>query len=298
MVLYLKKSFLFSFLHFKMQVTPTLLCNFNNHKTVYFIIINATNPNRYLNSLCFFILFCTPCSCDGCLKTGVAGGIIQPSAGTSVGGAGVPAPSGVGPTGQGQPVAPGVQQPGGVGVGTGVKPPKPYLPGAGVGVVPGGAGYPYGGTYGVPYGAGTGPGAGTGVGTLPGAKPLKPPVAGGAGIPLATGGFQGGLTYPSAGGLGGAGGGVKPPKPGVPGYGNLGGGGGYQPGAVPVVPGYRGGFPQQYYPGGYVPAPLTPQQAKAAKYGPLQGFLGGAGGGGGFRGGVAGCQGKYCGRRK
>ncbi|MED6285503.1 hypothetical protein CHARACLAT_029976, partial [Characodon lateralis] len=51
----------------------------------------------------------------------------------------------------------------------------------------------------------------------------------------------------------------------------------------------------------YAPAPLTPQQAKAAKYGALQGFLGGGGGGGGggfYRGGVAGCQGKYCGRRK
>ncbi|XP_045887528.1 elastin-like isoform X4 [Micropterus dolomieu] len=121
---------------------------------------------------------------------------------------------------------------------------------------------------------------------------------GGAGIPLAAGGYQGGLTYPSAVGLGGAGGGAKAPKPG---YGNLGGGIGYQPGGVPVVPGYGGGYPQQYYQGGYVPAPLTPQQAKAAKYGPLQGFLGGAGGGGGggvYRGGVAGCQGKYCGRRK
>ncbi|XP_045887529.1 glycine-rich cell wall structural protein 1.8-like isoform X5 [Micropterus dolomieu] len=120
---------------------------------------------------------------------------------------------------------------------------------------------------------------------------------GGAGIPLAAGGYQGGywpyhhgygqggLTYPSAVGLGGAGGGAKAPKP----------------GGVPVVPGYGGGYPQQYYQGGYVPAPLTPQQAKAAKYGPLQGFLGGAGGGGGggvYRGGVAGCQGKYCGRRK
>ncbi|MEQ2288835.1 hypothetical protein AMECASPLE_026823, partial [Ameca splendens] len=146
-------------------------------------------------------------------------------------------------------------------------------------------------------------------------------------------------------GQGGAGAGVKPPKPG---YGNLGGGGVYQPGGVGtglgpgglgvvpgggqypaaakaakygvgpggvqtgVVPGYGGGYPQQYYPGvqsgvgpgvqtgQYAPAPLTPQQAKAAKYGALQGFLGGGGGGGGgfYRGGVAGCQGKYCGRRK
>lgn len=210
----------------------------------------------------------------------VAGGIIQPSAGTGVGGAGVVLPSGVGPTGQGQPVATGVQQPGGVGVGTAGKPPKPILP--------------------VPYGAGVVPG--TGPGTLPGAKPLKPPGVGGAGIPLAAGGGyspyhhgygQGGLTYPGAAGLGGAGAGAKPPKPG---YGSLGVGGGFQPGAAPVVPGYGGGYPQQYYPGGYVPAPLTPQQAKAAKYGPLQGFLGGAGGV--PRGGVAGCQGKYCGRRK
>ncbi|XP_045887530.1 shematrin-like protein 2 isoform X6 [Micropterus dolomieu] len=110
---------------------------------------------------------------------------------------------------------------------------------------------------------------------------------GGAGIPLAAGGYQGGY-WPYHHGYG-------------QGYGNLGGGIGYQPGGVPVVPGYGGGYPQQYYQGGYVPAPLTPQQAKAAKYGPLQGFLGGAGGGGGggvYRGGVAGCQGKYCGRRK
>ncbi|XP_070762143.1 elastin-like [Enoplosus armatus] len=159
----------------------------------------------------------------------------------------------------------------------------------------------------VPYGVGTGvrPGAGT----LPGAKPPVGGVGGGAGIPLAAGGYQGGyrpyhhgygqggLTYPSAVGLGGAGAGAKAPKPG---YGNLGGGGGYQPGGIPVAPGYGGGYPQQYFQGGYVPAPLTPQQAKAAKYGPLQAFLGGAAGGGGgvYRGGVAGCQGKYCGRRK
>ncbi|CAN9511344.1 unnamed protein product [Ophioblennius macclurei] len=202
------------------------------------------------------------------------------------------------------------------GVSTGVKAPKPVVPGVGVG--PGAGGYPYGG-YGVPYGAGTGPGAGT----LPGAKPLKPPVVSGAGggrvgIPLAAGGYQGGYNpyqlgygqgaYPAVGLGGGAGAAGKPPKPG---YGNLGGaggggalggvggGGGYPQG---VAPGYRGGYPQQYYPGGYVPAPLTPQQAKAAKYGPLQGFLGGAGGGaaggGAYRGGAAGCQGKYCGRRK
>nr|XP_020455878.1 elastin-like isoform X3 [Monopterus albus] len=195
--------------------------------------------------------------------TGVAGGIIQPSAGTSIGG------TGVGPPLDG---ATGVQQP--AGGGPGVKAPKPLVPGVG-----------------------------TGVGTLPGAKPLKPPAVGGAGIPLTGGGYfggyspyhhgygQGGLTYPSAVGLGGVGAGAKPPKPG---YGNLGPGGGFQPGP----PGF-GGYPQQYYPGGYVPAPLTPQQAKAAKYGPLQGFLGGTGGVGGFYGGgVAGCQGKYCGRRK
>ncbi|XP_055370021.1 elastin-like [Betta splendens] len=128
---------------------------------------------------------------------------------------------------------------------------------------------------------------------LPGAKPLKTPVVGGAGIPLASGG---GLTYPSSVGLGGAGVGAglgaKAPKPG---YGNL-GVGAYQQGVAPVAP-YGGAYPQQYYPGGYVPAPLTPQQAKAAKYGPLQGFLGGTGGGL-YRGGAAGCQGKYCGRRK
>ncbi|XP_076591372.1 uncharacterized protein LOC143323420 [Chaetodon auriga] len=256
-------------------------------------------------SFSFFFLFCTSFSCGGCVKTGVSGGIIQPSAGTSVGGAGVPAPSGVGTA---------VQQPGGVGVGTGVKAPKPVIPGVGPGV----GGYPYGGTFGVPFGVGPG----TGAATLPGAKPLKPPVGGaggGVGIPLAAGGYQGGyrpyhhgygqggLTYPSAAGQGGAVGvGAKPPKPG---YGSLGGVGGFQQAGVPVVPGYGVGYPQQYYPGGglmhscqqpggYVPAPLTPQQAKAAKYGPLQGFLGGAGGGGVFRGGVAGCQGKYCGRRK
>ncbi|AWO99050.1 putative elastin-like [Scophthalmus maximus] len=201
-------------------------------------------------------------------------------------------------------VATGVQQPGGVPTGTGVKAPKPFVPGTG-------GGYPNGGTYGVPYGAGTGTGAGTRLPIGVGAFPLKPPAVGGtgfgAGIPLAAGSYpggyspyhhgygQGGLTYPSAVGLGGAGGGANAQRPG---YGNLGGGGGYQPGAVPVAPGYGGGYPQQYYPGGYVPAPLTPQQAKAAKYGPLQGFLGGAGGGRVYVGGAAGCQGKFCGRRK
>ncbi|XP_030600808.1 elastin isoform X7 [Archocentrus centrarchus] len=194
-------------------------------------------------------------SLTGTPRPGVAGGIIQPSAGTGVGGTGVAAPST------------------GVGVGTGGKAPKPFVPGTGTG-------FPYGGTYG-------GTGAGLGTGTLPGAKPLKPPVVGGAGerpgIPLAAGGYQDGLVYPGA-----AGAGVKVPRPG---YGNI-GGGGYQ-----QVPAYGGGYPQQYYQGAYVPAPLTPQQAKAAKYGPLQGFFGGAGGGGG--GGIyRGCQGKFCGRRK
>ncbi|CAG6003756.1 unnamed protein product [Menidia menidia] len=212
------------------------------------------------------------------MKTGVAGGILQPSAGTSVGGAGVPAPSGVGTPGQPQ-------------TGVGVKAPKPFVPG------PVAGGYPYG--YGIPY-QGAGTGTGPGAGTLPGAKPLKPPVAGGgAGIPLSAGGYQGGYNPYQQGygqvGPGAAGGGAKAPKPG---YGNLGTGGVYQQG---VPPGYRG-YPQQFYPGAYGPAGLTPQQAKAAKYGPLQGFLGGAGGGGGggdvYRGGVAGCQGKYCGRRK
>lgn len=106
-----------------------------------------------------------------------------------------------------------------------------------------------------------------------------------------------GARYPAGVGLGaGAGAGGKPPKPG---YGNLGTAGGFQPGGG-VVPGYGRAYPQQAYPGygGGATAPLTPQQAKAAKYGPLQGFLGSAGGGGGYRGGVPGCQGKYCGRRK
>ncbi|XP_076002434.1 uncharacterized protein LOC142995320 [Genypterus blacodes] len=222
------------------------------------------------------------------------GGIVHPSAGTGVGGAGIILPASV--------ASPVKQKPGGAG---GI-----FQPGAGVG--PGGVGYPYGGGYAFPYGVGTGLGAGTGVGTLPGAKPLKPPAvggAGGAGIPLAArpqqGGYypygqsygQGGLLYPAGVGLGAAAG-AKGPKPG---YGNLGAGGGYQPGAGVVNPGYGGGYPSQFYPnagnaGGYVPAPLTPQQAKAAKYGALQGFLGGAGGV--YRGGAAGCQGKYCGRRK
>lgn len=217
---------------------------------------------------------------SGTPQPGVSGGIVQPSPGTGVVGTGVDAPVGVDTSRQVQP---------GPGVGTVGKAPKPFIPGIG---------YPYGPPYGVPLGTGTGPGTGPGTGTLPGAKPLKPPVVGGAGerpgIPLAAGGYQGGVVYP--------GGAAKAPKPG---YGNIGGGGGYQQG---VVPGYRGGYPQQYYQGaglmlrryypGYVPAPLTPQQAKAAKYGPLQGFLGGGGGGGIYRGGVAGCQGKYCGRRK
>ncbi|MCI4390657.1 hypothetical protein PGIGA_G00125160 [Pangasianodon gigas] len=109
----------------------------------------------------------------------------------------------------------------------------------------------------IPYG-GYGPYgvAPLGTGVLPGAKPITAP----------------GVRYPTGVGLGPGGAGVKPAKPGA------------------VAPGTYGGYPQAY-PGGYVPG-LTPQQAKAAKYGTLQGFLGG-----GYRGGAA-CQGKYCGRRR
>ncbi|XP_061576511.1 myosin heavy chain IB-like [Cololabis saira] len=202
----------------------------------------------------------------------VSSGILHPSAGTSVGGTTGGVTDGQGPTG------------------AGVKAPKPFIPGAG--------GYPYGVPYGVPQ---TGPVVQPGVPTLPGAKPLKPPVTGvGAGIPLAAGSYPGGYNpYQQGYGQGGpaaAGGGAKAPKPG---YGNLGAGGVPQAGG-PAYPGY--GYPQQFYPGGYAPAPLNPQQAKAAKYGPLQAFLGGGGGGGGgqgaYRGAVPGCLGKYCGRRK
>ncbi|XP_059371016.1 elastin-like [Carassius carassius] len=144
-----------------------------------------------------------------------------------------------------------------------------------------------GGVY--PYGYGPFPGstgaAGIGTGVLPGAKPLKAPGVGGAGsvagvgaglVPGAGGGYPSGV---------GVGAGAKPPKPG---YGSLGTGYAQQGG---VAPGGYGGYPHAY-PGGYG-AGLSPQQAKAAKYGGgLTGFLGA-----GYRGG-AGCQGKYCGRRR
>ncbi|XP_062409101.1 uncharacterized protein LOC134100070 [Sardina pilchardus] len=124
------------------------------------------------------------------------------------------------------------------------------------------------------------------------------------GYPLGTG--TGGGPVPGTLGVNqfGAGqGGGKPPKPG---YGSL--GAGYpQQGGVPQVPGGGyGGYPQAYpgYGAGQLPQQgygagqpqqgyggLSPQQAKAAKYG-IQGFYGA-----GYRGG-AGCQGKYCGRRR
>ncbi|CAL8345637.1 unnamed protein product [Arctogadus glacialis] len=195
-----------------------------------------------------------------------------------------------------KPIGGGVVQPSGAAE-TGLKPAKSYVAVGTGGTGGGGIPNPWLG-YRNPYGAGAGLGGGPG-GVLPLAKPLKPPAfggAGGAGIPLSAGlpaggygpygpygqGYgQGGQVYPAAGGLGPGGAG---------GYGHLGAAGGYPQGAV--APGYGGGYPQQAG-GGYVPAPLTPQQAKAAKYGALGGFLGGAGGGA-YRG----CQGKFCGRRK
>ncbi|KAJ8367906.1 hypothetical protein SKAU_G00079340 [Synaphobranchus kaupii] len=159
-------------------------------------------------------------------------------------------------------VATGVQP----GVPTGVQPGVQYYPGVQYpGVQYPGVQYPGVQYPGVQY-----------PGVLPGAKPLKAPGAGGAGVLPSTGGVR----YPTGVGLGAA----KPPKPG---YGSL--GTGYPAGGV--VPGY-GGY-QPHYPG-YGPggAGLTAQQAKAAKYGALQGFLGG-----GYRG-VPGCQGKYCGRKR
>ncbi|KAM8853333.1 elastin [Synchiropus picturatus] len=195
------------------------------------------------------------------------------------GGAAVAVPSGTGVPGDGKPakeVGPDATAGTATGPAPGVAGPQPGVPSGGVvkpgkapkPVLPGGGGFPY---YGAPTGTG-----------------------GGAGIPLAAGGYQGGA-YPA-----GAGGAAKGPKPG---YGNLGAGLRYPQG---VAPGYGGGYPWQAYPaglfplcrqpgaGGYVPAPLTLQQAKAAKYGHLQGFLGDNV----YRGGAGACQGKACGRRK
>ncbi|KAI1902854.1 hypothetical protein AGOR_G00020570 [Albula goreensis] len=110
-------------------------------------------------------------------------------------------------------------------------------------------------------------------------------------------GGVGGIRPGGVGGFGPGGVGVrypgKPPKPGLPGTGlRYPGGAGKPPKPGGGVLGV-GGLPQAY--GGYGArgTGLSPQQSKAAKYAALQGFLGA----GGYRGG-AGCQGKYCGRRR
>ncbi|XP_056451555.1 spidroin-1-like [Gadus chalcogrammus] len=84
-----------------------------------------------------------------------------------------------------------------------------------------------------------------------------------------------------AGGVGGAGGAGQA-------AGGVGGGQGVVPGGV--GPG-SGGVNRGNYPG-YALAGQKTKQQKAAKYAAMQAFLGS----GGYRG--AGCQGKYCGRRR